>query len=105
MLSESAQCSWSLIQSTRDFHVTPLKLIGLAYFARHEKVLCMSRDYTESNSVTCIHKTSAKYHYRCLGRTANNNERYSNQRGLETVYPCGTVAKEEGFTAEGYRRE
>jgi len=71
ILSESANCSWSFIQSTRDSYVTPLKVIGLAHIAHHKQVLCMFRDYTESNSVSCIHKTNAKYHYRCLGRTPN----------------------------------
>jgi len=72
ILSESAKRSWSLVRSTHNSYVTPLKVIGLAYFAHHETVLCMSRDYTESSSVTWIHKTSTKYHYRCLGRTPNS---------------------------------
>jgi hypothetical protein len=57
--NESAKCTWSLIQSTRDSYVSLLKDIGLVTFERLESVLCISRDYTESNSMTCIQLTSS----------------------------------------------
>ena len=34
--SESAKCTWSLIESTRDSYVSPLEDIGLAILEGHE---------------------------------------------------------------------
>ena len=65
ILSESAKPK--LNQLTLDFQVSPLKDMRLACLQCHELVLCISRDYTGSNTMTCIHLTYRKYHYHCSG--------------------------------------
>ena len=50
----------------------PAKEHRTGQLARHEQVLCTSRDYSESNSMICIHKTYASTIIAALGRTANN---------------------------------
>jgi len=55
--NEFAKQRYVLIQSIRDSYVSPLHDIRLACLQRHESVLWFSRDYTWSNSVTCIHVT------------------------------------------------